>query len=92
MTIHMHTTPGADPEHHSVQYAALAETAAQPSVDRVLAKLMRVRADVSDPDLKSSDAATTGMLIAEEQALFELATAHARSIEEFDRKLAEFQG
>ncbi|MCO4053333.1 MAG: hypothetical protein HEQ16_04630 [Bosea sp.] len=56
-------------------YALIAEGEAHRALEPALARLMAVRADLADSTTGASDAALSGMLIAEEQAHLDVAVA-----------------
>jgi hypothetical protein len=67
-------------------YALIAEEDAERDLEPALARLMAVRADLADPASEASDAALTGMLIAEERAYLDVAAAPVRCLRRLRRK------
>ena len=69
-------------------YALIAEQAHEHELEPAVARLLAIRAELADPGQRPSDAALTGMLLAEQQACLDVAAAPVRDLRDLRRKLS----
>ncbi|WP_321337167.1 hypothetical protein [Breoghania sp.] len=87
MTMNIHIGNIGATEQRLAGYAAIAEVAKPVSVTCAMARLLRIRADLLDPDVHASDAAVSGLLVEEERVLTEIALKPAATAAELQMKL-----